>query len=203
VITAVFLGAAARVAPLLRAPELASRWTEPSALADFQNSGLAGHLARAVFNIERYLQAPVLAGVPMVDAVTYFGMASGPEVDRAVRDRGEQDAAGGPADLADRYDAARARLTGQLAYLPKDRPVLMFGHVLPLRECVLTRLVELVVHADDLAVSLGVPTPEVGEEAADLVVTTLGRISRRRHGTLPVLRALSRSERAPANVSAF
>jgi hypothetical protein len=125
-------------------------------------------------------------------------------VHRVIRERGEQEAAGGPEHLADRYDATCARLAVRLAALPDDRPVLMFGrYVLPLRECLLTRLVELVVHADDLAVSLGVPTPDVGEQASDLVITTLGRISRRRHGMQPVLRALSRRVRAPADVAAF
>jgi hypothetical protein len=211
VIAAVFLEAAAAVAPLLRTPELSARWSEPSALAKFRVSGFAGHLARAVFNVERFLDAPTPTDGRMLDAVVYFQPAMGPDetdltdpVHRVVRERGEQEAAAGPDELADRYDATRARLDIRLRELPGGRPVLMFDrYVLSLHECLLTRLVELVVHADDLAVSLGVPTPDVGERAADLVVTTLGRIARRRHGTLPVLRALSRHERAPANVAAF
>ncbi|WP_405736112.1 hypothetical protein OG607_44125 [Streptomyces sp. NBC_01537] len=46
------------------------------------------------------------------------------------------------------------RLAQQLPTGPLDRPVGMFAHVLPLDRCLLTRLVELVVHFDDLAVSL-------------------------------------------------
>lgn len=65
--------------------------------------------------------------------------------------------------------------------------------------CLLTRLVELVVHADDLAVTLRVPTPEFGDRVEDLVVTTLARMARGRRGTLPLLRALARRERAPSN----
>lgn len=210
-VTSVFLAAAAAVAPLLRAPELAARWGQPSALAEFRTSGLAGHLARAVFNVERYLDAPVPAGAPMSDAVSYFRTAGGPDTDdpsaaahRTIRERGEQDATGGPVELADRYDATRARLAERLAHVPGDQPVLMFGRqVLPLRECLLTRLVELVVHADDLAVSLEVPTPEFSDDADDLVITALARISRARYGTLPVLRSLSRRERAPSTVAAF
>lgn len=208
--TQAFLAAAAAVAPLLRAPALAARWDQPSALAEFRTSGLAGHLARAVFNVERYLDAPVTADAPVLDAVSYFCAAGDqdaddpPAVRRTVRERGEQDAAGGPGDLADRYDAARARLAARLPELPDQRPVLVFDrYPLPLRECLLTRLVELVVHADDLAVSLRLSTPEFSDEAADLVITTLGRIARRRHGTLPLLRALSRRERATSPVAAF
>ena len=208
--TKVFLASAATIAPLLRAPALADRWTEPSALAEFRISGLAGHLARAFLNVERYLDAPQITDAPLLDAVSYF-TAGGPDADdpsvdghRLIRDRGEQEAAGGPIDLANRYDAAQARLTVRLPHLPQDQPVPMFGRcVLPLREALLTRLIELVVHADDLAVSLQLPTPAFSHEASDLVITTLARIARRRHGTLPVLRTLARRERAPAHVSAF
>jgi uncharacterized protein (TIGR03083 family) len=213
VVTEIFLASAAVAGRLLRAPELAVRWTRPSALAEFRNSGLAGHLARAVLNVERYLDTPPTTGDRPLDAVSYF-RAAGPDIDdadtlsaavhRSVRERGEQDAAGGPADLADRYDAARSRLAVRLPGLPQDQPVLMFGrYVLPLRECLVTRLVELVVHTDDLAVSLGLPTPSFREDADDLVITTLGRMARRRHGTLPVLRALARRERAPVHIAAF
>ena len=85
-----------------------------------------------------------------------------------------------------------------------DKPVLMFDrHVLSLGECLLTRLVELAVHADDLAVSLDLPTPDVGDQAMDLVITALSRISRQRHGSLAILRAFSRRERMSSNVAAF
>jgi hypothetical protein len=206
-----FLAAAEVVAPLLRAPELAARWHEASALAEFRTSGLAGHTARAVLNVERYLDAEVPAGASALDAVSYFLTASGPDVEnpastmnQSIRERGEQEAAGGPQALADAYDGVRARLADRLPGLPGDRPVLMFGrYVLPLHECLLTRLVEIVVHADDLAVTLGLPMPDFGDDVEDLVIATLARIARRRHGTLPVLRALARRERAPSTVAAF
>jgi uncharacterized protein (TIGR03083 family) len=205
----VFLATADLVAPLLRTDELVERWTEPSALADFPVSGLAGHLARAVLNVERYLEAPPAIDVPTLDAVTYF-LQAGSDVDaeesinRSIRERGEQEAAAGYADLAARYDRARTNLARRLPLLPPDQPILVLGgDVLPLDEYLLTRLIELVVHADDLAVSLRVPTPDIGDDAADLVITTLSRISRGRYGTLPVLRALSRRERGPSHVAAF
>ena len=227
VVTEIFLASAEVAGRLLRAPELAVWWTRPSALAEFRTSGLAGHLARAVLNVERYLDTPVTTGARPLsrppDAVSYFRPAGGgpggddpdnashdvPDsasaaVRRTIRERGEQEAAGGPAALADRYDATRARLAVRLPVLPDDQPVLMFGRcVLPLRECLITRLVELVVHTDDLAVSLGLPTPAFRDDADELVITTLGRIARRRHGTLPVLRTLARRERAPAHIAAF
>lgn len=210
-IAGLFLACAEAVAPLLRAPELAAQWSEPSVLTDFRTSGLAGHTARAVFNVERYLDAEVPSGAAHLDAVEYFLTASGADVEnpasamnQTIRERGEQEAAGGPQALADAYDAARARLAVRLPGLSGEQPVLMFGrYVLPLDECLLTRLIELVVHADDLAVTLGLPTPDFSDQVNDLVIATLARIARRRHGPLPVLRALARRERAPSTIAAF
>lgn len=202
-----YLSAAGTVAALLRSPELATAWSSPSALAEFRVSGLAGHLGRGVFTVEKYLAAPLPDGPATFDAAGYFDAVTavaGPDDDRQIRERGEQDAGAGPDDLADRYDAALDRLRAVLPGLPPNRPVPMVGaRVLPLSECLLTRLVELLVHADDLAVSIGVAPPEFAAEPADLVVSVLARAARRRHGTAAVLRALARRERASGTVAAF
>jgi len=206
-----FLTTASSIAPLLRSDELANHWSAPSALAEFPISGLAGHLARAVFNVETYLDAPAPASGSPIDAVTYFYTVGGPDPDaidnhanRAIRERGEEVAIGGVEDLANRYDAARARLSERLPALSPDLLVPMFGGtVLPLAECLRTRVVELVVHADDLAVSLNLPTPSFDDDAARLAVTTLAEIALRRHGTVPLVRALARRERATEDIAAF
>jgi Mycothiol maleylpyruvate isomerase N-terminal domain len=208
-ISATFLDAAAAIAPLFREPALSRQWDQPSALAEFRISGLAGHTARAVFNVERYLADPPPPGVAPIDAVTYFGRAaSDPDLaspnNRRIRERGAEDAGTGPQDLSQRYDAARERLSQRLRDEPEDRLVLMFGHsVLTLTESLKTRIVELVVHADDLSTSIGVPMPDVGAEAYELAVGTLVQIAARRHGSLALVRALSRRERAPGVISAF
>ncbi|MEV4296469.1 hypothetical protein [Microbispora rosea] len=50
-----FLDTAEVVSGLLHSPVLAERWERPSALAALGVSSLAGHLARAVFNVERWV----------------------------------------------------------------------------------------------------------------------------------------------------
>ncbi|WP_432872135.1 maleylpyruvate isomerase N-terminal domain-containing protein [Microbispora rosea] len=155
-----FLDTAEVVSGLLHSPVLAERWERPSALAAFGVSGLAGHLARAVFNVERWVAEPPQADGTPIDAVAYFLAGAGPAPDlddavpRRIREVGEQKAAGGPVALAEEFDAARARLAALLPALPPDRSVGVFAHVLPLDQCLLTPLVELVVHLDGLAVSL-------------------------------------------------
>ena len=49
-----------------------------------------------------------------------------------------------------------------------------------------TRLVELLAHADDLAASISIPTPEMPQMAYDLVIPCLTDVARRRHGNLAV-----------------
>jgi hypothetical protein len=66
-----------------------------------------------------------------------------------------------------------------------------------------TRALELLVHSDDLATSVGVAVPEVPVEAARSVIDTLVTLSLRKHGVTPVLRALSRRERAPSSIAAI
>ena len=62
---------------------------------------------------------------------------------------------------------------------------------------------EMVVHADDLAASIGVETPAFPDEAVRQVVGLLSGVAVDRHGQAAVVRALSRPQRAPSSVSAF
>jgi hypothetical protein len=71
-------------------------------------------------------------------------------------------------------------------------------------ECATACLLELVVHADDLAVSLDVAPPGFSAAGIDLAVGALVRISLRRHGQVAVVRMLARAQLAPlAGITAF
>jgi hypothetical protein len=207
----VFLEAVAAVMPLLEAPELAARWEEDSALERFSVRGLAGHLLRATTSVEAYLDRPEPgAGGECLSAVAYFAAAiysdigdapyTGPDLGSglhtAIRSRGEEAAAAGPGALAEAWSAAAGRLAERLAAEPPDRRMRVFNDmVLALDDYLATRLVELCVHADDLAVSLGVPAPVLPEAATGLAIATLVGVARLRHGDAAVVRALARRER--------
>jgi hypothetical protein len=62
---------------------------------------------------------------------------------------------------------------------------------------------ELVVHGDDLAVSVGVPTPVFPPAATEITLDLLVRVAAWRHGPVALVRALARRERAPETVAAF
>lgn len=58
-----------------------------------------------------------------------------------------------------------------------------------------TRCVELVVHTDDLAASIGLPTHEPDRAAVAVALDVIFEMCRARAGDAEVLRALARPER--------
>jgi hypothetical protein len=74
---------------------------------------------------------------------------------------------------------------------------------LTLDDYLTTRLLEIVIHTDDLAVSVGAQPPALPEEATGTVLTLLTRIAASRLGPETVLRAFARKERAPASIAIF
>lgn len=191
-----------RALVVLAAPEVAGAWDSDSALRELTVRGLAGHLARAGTLVEQYLDA----GFPeetrdVPDAAEYYEVAAvSSDVDDAVntgiRERGESVAAIGHAGVVEMVQIARERLATRLAAEPADtRIAVTAGMVLALDEYLVTRIVELVAHTDDLAVSVGIDPPEPDPAAATLAVHCLVTLARRRHGDLAVFRALTRRER--------
>ncbi|GAA3453979.1 maleylpyruvate isomerase N-terminal domain-containing protein [Dactylosporangium matsuzakiense] len=203
-----YLASAATAAALLRDPGLAERWSEPSALPEFTTGGLARHLANQVTQTVTYLAAaPGSAAIPVLEHFTRndwvtTGADSPDNVD--IRRRSERAAAStSAAGLAGLVDTALAALRAAVPAQPRDRIVDLGEWGLTLEDFLRTRIVELVVHADDLAVSLGRPTPPADPAAAQVTIELLTRIAAWRHGPLNVIRALARRERAPDSISAF
>ena len=77
------------------------------------------------------------------------------------------------------------------------------GWALTAHDFLVTRLMEMLVHSDDLAAGLDVPTPQFPDEAVRLVLGLLTAVAVERHGQTALVRALSRPQRAPDSVSAF
>lgn len=209
-ITTAYLTAARSALTLLADPAVARQWDAPSALAEFRVGGLAGHLAAQILGVPGVLAEPVPAGEPvgLLDHYargSWIGASVDDDVNVGIRAAGERTAADGPEAL---LAATRAAVEELAAALPAEQA----GRVvhlargpwsLTVADYLTTRLMELAVHSDDLAVSVGVPTPELPAEALEPVLSLLARLAVRRHGQPAVLRALTRAERAPASVTAF
>lgn len=195
-----FLDAGRVAADLLASREVEAAWERESALPELTVRGLAGHLLRATGSVNAYLDRPEPEGAP-VSAAEYYVQAVGEpdihsEVHRAIRQRGEEEAAGGYGAVRDRSYELLETLRERLGAEPPDRKVRAYKDlVLRIEDYLVTRLIELAVHVDDLAVSVGVPPPDLPPEALRLSIDTLVEVARLKHGDLAVLRALTRRER--------
>lgn len=188
---------------LAAAPKLTERWHSESALADFSVRGLAGHLivrtGRAVLD---YLDADLPAGASPVDGPRYYATVLG-RMDAAeheqVRVRGEAAAPDGPEGLLASYEGALEGLA-RLDEEPPDRLVHVYGGiVLRLDDYLVTRICEILIHADDLAVSLELDPLDFPQAAWDLALEHLLAVARMTHGDRAVLMGFSRRERDPGN----
>ncbi|ANZ42213.1 hypothetical protein BBK82_46070 [Lentzea guizhouensis] len=209
-ITDDFLTAARQALALMRSPQVADRWDEPSALPEFGVSGLAGHIAYQALPLPGMIAAEP-EDVPTVSLMEHYARAGWTELDvdsefhTRIRNGGEKLASGGHADLCDRLEQTVDALAETLT-AAGNRPVRMphWGPwAVPLDEYLLSRVMEFVVHSDDLAVSVGIDTPEFPRHVHERVIDLLSRMALNRHNGIDIVRAFSRKERAPHDITAF
>ncbi|HSK96565.1 MAG TPA: maleylpyruvate isomerase N-terminal domain-containing protein [Euzebyales bacterium] len=205
-----YLDTAAVAVDLLDHPAIAAAWDMPSALQAFTVAGLAGHLARQVLNVPGVVTVPAPDARPITLLEHYTrsrwrGGGIDDETNVRIRHDGAREAAAGRTELVTRTAAALEQLRVTLPQVEPGTPVHLpwAGWSLSLDDFLVTRMLELTVHCDDLAVSVGVETPAPPAAAVDAVVTLLARLAVQRHGVTQVLRALSRAERAPATIAAI
>jgi hypothetical protein len=205
---AVFPVAAEVALDLIRQGKVADRWLLPSALPQMSIGALACHLGRQVTRAAELL--PVATHFPVLESVDVhyhraaWVMSTGPDDPANDRSTDDAEAALGATALANRaaeaLDAVRRLLAVGAA---RDVvPVPWQGWSLRRPDFLLTRMLEIVVHTDDLAQSLGVRTPEFPAAAFAPVCDLLARLAVRRHGQSAVISALTRRERTQV-ISAF
>lgn len=200
-----FLDAVGTVLPLLESKAVAAAWLAPSALAEWPVGGLAGHLVRDVAAVTRYLDAAEpSAEEPLTSALDYYTevlptvFSLDDPVHRAIRERANELAAAGPTVVAGRLRDLLSTLGSRLGHEPDRRRVRVVNDlVMELDDYLLTRLVEIAVHSDDLAVSVDQSPPPFSPAVINSAIETLLGTARHRHGDLAVLRALTRRERDP------
>ncbi|TDX08305.1 maleylpyruvate isomerase N-terminal domain-containing protein [Kribbella sp. VKM Ac-2566] len=206
-----YLDAAASAAGLLAHEAIEAAWDTPSVLALYPVSGLAGHLAGQIFFIPRVLAMaePSEESISILEyyqRVRWMNVGHDHEEHVRIRSGSIATATVGARELATQAATAVAELRELLPGQPAGRLVRLpsWGTwSLRLEDFVLSRMMELVVHSDDLAVSVDVPTPELPEDVTYAVIHLLSRLAVGRHGSTAMIRALSRAERAPASIAAF
>jgi hypothetical protein len=205
-----FLATAEVALDLVRDRSVVARWSQPSALPGFTTGGLAAHLAGQVTRVDSALRSQSSPD-SAVGLLEHYRRSEWVHSDRdsginaAIRDSGERHAQAGPAGVAELAGAALERLRRSLPTEPPDRVVELpwAGWCLTVEDFLVTRVMELVVHSDDLAVSVDATTPALPGEALDVTIRLLSGVAAQRHGALAVIRAFSRVERAPGSVAAF
>lgn len=194
---------------LVGSAEVATAWGQESALRGMTVGGLARHLVSQAECAVEFLttpgppNAPVLTLVGHYDRVDWWHAPVDAAENTSIRDDfnhmglvGHADCvkvlARSREDLGSAIDAARL-----VTYVPWQ------DCALPTDDFLVVRLMEIVVHADDLACSVGLPPPAFGPEVYEPVLALLAALAARRRGQTVVLRSLSRHERSTGSVSAF
>jgi hypothetical protein len=190
-------------------PEVAAAWRAESACAGMTVGGLTHHLVRQVVVTNELLDAaPSGEAIPLLEHYERAPWVKGGHDDPAnvaVRTGSDERAAVGVEAVLAEAGGSLDRLPTLLAG-PRDPDAVFIpwqGWALTVDDLVTTRLMETVVHSDDLAASVELPTPEFPEPALTPVLGLLSGVAVRRHGQAAVVRALSRPQRAPEHVSAF
>lgn len=190
------------VGSLVEQPALEQRWEDESVLSGFSVKGLAGHLVRVGWAVLDYSRSAV-GDVSAIPAEEYYRTVlakMGPAEHREVIVRGEEVAGASAAPLRESYREATKRLEAFLADADPNRLIQVFGGlVMRLEDYLQTRIVEALVHLDDLALSLHLDPPEPPRPAYDIAIDHLIRVARLTHGDRAVLTALSRRERDERN----
>ena len=201
-IRAVYTAAAAVAVELIERPEIAARWENPSVLDGMTIGSLAAHLARSILQVGWFLDRDITNVAEPVSAVTYYARLAGTMsrssvLNSGVEARSAETAILGALPVATEARASLERLRVRLPNEDVNRRVAVAhrpGEEIVLDEYLRTRLVELAVHTDDLALSINV-TATVPMAAISTAVDLLVAAARERHGDIAVLQALARRER--------
>jgi hypothetical protein len=181
-------------------------WSEPSALEGMSVGAVAVHGLSAIDDVLLHCERSEPTTARLLGTVEYYRAARldrredlGLQGHSFIRDLGEKQAAAGPDVVLPQKRAALEQLRWTLpaqdpdkrVFLPRQPP--MAG---TLAMMVSNRTIELIAHMDDVAVSVGLPTPSIEPRAAAMALSVLISLARKLNGDLPLILAMSRQERA-------
>jgi hypothetical protein len=208
-----FREAAEAFAEIVAQPEVGKAWEQPSALEGYSVGAIVGHVNAAIGWLGPLLDAPAqpdLRPTPRDEFLRFVhGLKIGPDgadrhpVHDVLRDQFERAARHGWESNRDKFRGLAVRLTARLEgesgnRLLDLRPTMPL--VVRLGDWLPTRVLELVVHGDDLATTVGLDAPPLPEGAAGVAIDVMLAVARAVHGDLAVVRALARRERASTAV---
>ena len=204
-LTRAFREAADTFASLVHRPDVEASWDAPSALPGYTVGTLVGHVNSAIGWLGPLLAAPIPTDLRPVALGNFYATAkiSSPEdhdspLHSSVAALSHKAAQRGWDWNVQHFTTLAEQALEALRSQPPER-LLDLRPIAPiaarLDDFVSTRVVEVAIHADDLAVSLHAHPPTITQATADVVIDTLLATARRSHGDLDVIRALARRER--------
>ena len=209
-LTDAVLGSARVVRDLALSQPVRDRWDEESACAGMTVGGLAHHLAGQATALVRLLpeEPDDTDLIPVREHYRRAAWANSgldDEANVSIREGADEQARSGYDGLVERLDGDLDALPAAVGQVTDETPVLIpwQGWSLTAHDLAVTRLMEMIVHADDLAASVDRPTPDFPDQAVRVVLDLLTQVAVDRHGQAALVRTLSRPQRAPASVSAF
>ncbi|WP_420626798.1 maleylpyruvate isomerase N-terminal domain-containing protein [Candidatus Poriferisodalis sp.] len=199
-VRALVVEAVTQSAELMATPSTAELWDQPSALEGMTVGALCAHLVRAAGATIAYLDRTPPDRRPdedLLTAVTYFHAAVDSPVHDQIKDVSAAESAIGHQATMEKCRQLAADLETRLADEPTDRLVAALGgRLLTLDDFCRTRLIEVLLHLDDLAVSTGQTRPTTDPLGPAIVIEICIDIARNRNGDWNILYALTRAERS-------
>lgn len=206
---AAVIAAVDQLADLVGSAVVIDSWGQESALPGMTVGGLTRHLVSQPECAVEFLTSPVPVHAPLLtlvghyDRVDWLRAPSDAPENISIRDDFNEMALAGPGECLQAFTQSREQLAaaidvaGPVVYVPWQDCALSTDDFL------VVRLMEIVVHADDLACSVDAMAPPFDAAVLEPVLALLAALALKRRGQDAVLRALSRNERATSSISAF
>ena len=201
-VRALVVEAVEAAAELMGQGVVGERWDHRSALDGMTVGALSAHLVRAAGATIAYLDRTDPTARPdgeLLTPVTYFHAAVDAPIHDQIKAVSAEEASLGHEATVAKCRAVAAQMVDRFALEPTDRLVsALGGRMLTLDDFCRTRLIEVLLHLDDLAISVGEPRPDTDPEGPAIVIEILIGIARDVHGDWGVIDALARAERSRA-----
>lgn len=200
-----YLGAVDWLRGILSRTEVAASWEDPSSVASYTVGGVAAHAVHSVLWLQQLLEDAEPIGLRRVTVGEFFGLNRVEEdgIDpfaMRLRSAAEAFAQTGPVVVAAACTGSRDELVGLLGSAPANRAVPVVrvpGGQVALSDYLRTRVLEVIVHGDDVVTS--VPSLYVADPPPETIGVCLEvcmELARARVGDLACLRAFTRAERS-------
>jgi hypothetical protein len=190
---------------ILGREEVREAWGQPSLLSEYTVGGLAAHAVHGVMWLKQLLKDTEPVGLRRVSVFEFFGpnrveKEGADPIGASLRSAAEAFAITGADAVTAACTTARDELVGVLRGAAPERaiPVLRIaGGQVALCDYVRTRVLEVVVHGDDVVCSVpGLTTPNPPFRAMEVSLDVCLELARARVGDLCTLRGFTRTERA-------